>query len=127
MKKVISIFILGIFCLAAFKSATPFLSYKMNYEFILKERCEFRGTSQHDECDGFCYLRKKIEHQHGGDHEQPHSDKAISSHQFSSIFAILESSKQITHPFLKKGRYNNSEYFNKYVVYQDVQSPPPKA
>lgn len=99
----------------------------MNYEFILKERCEFRGTSQHGECDGFCYLRKKIEHQHSGDHEQPHSDKAISSHQFSSFFAILESSKQITHSILKKERFNNSDRFSKYVVYRDIQSPPPKA
>lgn len=99
----------------------------MNYDFILKERCEFRGTSQHEECDGFCYLRKKIEHQHGGDHEQPHSDKAISSYQFSSIYGILESVEQISTPFLKTRNYDSLVNTNKYIVYQDILSPPPKA
>ncbi|XWN36407.1 MAG: hypothetical protein ROO71_10655 [Balneola sp.] len=99
----------------------------MNYEFILQERCEYRGTDKHDECDGFCYLKKKLEHQHGGDHEQPHSDKAVSSNQFSSIYAILESSKKIISPFLKRERFDNLNSFDKYVVYQSVQSPPPKA
>lgn len=127
MKKASTIFILVITCLAVFKSATPFLSYKINYEFILKERCEFRGTSQHDECDGFCYLRKKIEHQHGGEHEQPHSDKATSSYQFSSIFGILEVDKKIPSPNQRNAHYSVLVDTNLYTIYQDVLLPPPKA
>jgi len=127
VKKTSAIFILVITCLAVFKSATPFLSYKINYEFILKERCEFRGTSQHNECDGFCYLRKKIKNQHGGEHEQPHSNKAISSYQFSSIFGILEVYKKIPSPNPKNAHYSVLVDTNLYTIYQDVLLPPPKA
>lgn len=126
MKNAITIFILSITCVSVFKSATPFLSYKMNYEFILKERCEFRGTSQHDDCDGFCYLRKKIEHQHGGDHEVPHSDNAIPSHKFSSIYGILENNQEPNTPLLNKNSFQVYSSSNTYKIYLEILSPPPK-
>ncbi|MFY0685426.1 MAG: hypothetical protein JXR20_12820 [Balneola sp.] len=89
--------------------------------------CEFRGTDKHDDCDGFCYLRKNIEHQHGGEQEQPHSDKAIYSYQFSSMYGLLESHKNPSSPYLKSERYGLYSNLNLYTIYPDILSPPPRS
>ncbi len=127
MKNAVTIFLLVLTSAAVFKSATPFLSYKANYEFIFTEMCEMRGTSNHNDCDGFCYLRKQIEHHDESDHEKPHTNKVPASNLYSSIFGIIGEQKNIESPFLRFRDLNQDIFDQKYRIYLDSLSPPPQS
>ena len=126
MQKVTTIFLFIVTLLAIFRTATPFLSYKANYTFIAEEMCVYRGTDLHDDCDGYCYLKKNIEEQSGDAHENPNSKKAVSSNQISSLFGILESKIPLYSPFIETDL--NSFYKPHYIpsIYLEVFSPPPQ-
>ena len=89
--------------------------------------CINRGTEQHGECDGFCYLKKKVEEQHGGDHENPHSKKALTSNLYSSIFGILQHGIIIESPLQTIERTEKKTYNFPTQIFLDVLSPPPKS
>lgn len=127
MQKVTSIFLFFVTLLAVFKTATPFLSYKANYTFIVEEMCVYRGTTQQDDCDGFCYLKKNIEDQNGGSHDSHNSKKAVHTYQNSSLFGILESGIYIYSPFHNIERSSLDDISAASVLFLEVLSPPPKA
>ena len=89
--------------------------------------CINRGTEKHGDCDGFCYLKKKVEEQHGGDHENPHSKKALTSNLYSSIFGVLQHGIIIKSPLraIEKKEITKSDFSSQISL--DVLSPPPQS
>jgi len=89
--------------------------------------CENRGTDKHDDCDGFCYLKKKIHEHDGHSDEQSHSGKAIQTNLYSSIYGLMEPGITILSPFRSSKKIISGYLISDYEVYPELVSPPPQS
>jgi len=64
--KVISIFLIGVFLLPSCTLFCLFSSFKIHQTEIAEHHCENKDDPNSD-CDGVCYLKKKITHHHSQD------------------------------------------------------------
>jgi hypothetical protein len=56
---VIAVILLSVYLLNPFKLYTPYLSYKLNYNYIAKVLCENKDKPQMN-CKGKCHLNKEL-------------------------------------------------------------------
>jgi hypothetical protein len=112
--------------LTAFHAATPFLSYKANYSFIISELCEFKDSPDHNDCDGFCYLRKQIQ-QHDDHHGSDHTGNRSSNFgNYSSIYALLVPLSMMDYSSSEEISYQRPKQISIRNIYLEVPSPPPQ-
>jgi hypothetical protein len=55
----IAVMLLSVYLLSPFKLYAPYLSYKINYNYISKELCENKDKPKMN-CNGKCYLNKEL-------------------------------------------------------------------
>ncbi len=75
---------------SVFQMAVPFMSYTLNYEYIVGELCLSNFEPGHEDCNGYCVFRKNIQGQHD-DHNPVSDSNSIVVHHTYLTFLIPES------------------------------------
>ncbi len=108
------------------QTLVPVISFELNHDYIKKHLCRSLTQPEFSDCDGFCYLKKKID---------DHQDHDMDSHGATAYvpkvpFVYLP---EIRSKDLGSPKY--SEQYRRFLnneslpddIFLDISSPPPQS
>lgn len=102
----------------------PHLEYMMHYDHIVEHHCVNRDNPEMD-CNGACYLKKKVEHSSDSEHNPLHKNNHSDNLQILPVFGIYSSLDTISFPphhLTAFVSFSSSAYSNPFL--QSLYRPP---
>tara|TARA_R110000868_G_scaffold235273_8_gene489110 strand:+ start:19418 stop:19798 length:381 start_codon:yes stop_codon:yes gene_type:complete len=126
MKKAGSILLLLLYLFSMVQTLVPVISFEMNHDYIKKHLCRSLTQPEFGDCDGFCYLKKKIEdHQ---DHDMDSHGTTATVPKVPFVYLVKIQSKKLFSGLFSSDelRFKYDEtYLNDFFL--DISSPPPQS
>lgn len=109
---------------SVFQIAVPFMSYTLNYEYIIGELCLSNFEPGHEDCNGYCVFRKNIQGHHS-DHNPASDTNSIIVHHTYLTF-LIPKQVSLAQPGIGKELVFQKSSNNTISPFITINTPPPQ-